>query len=406
MTFSGDHDFGGYPPPPPSGDTTPAATAPSPAARSRRTVLTAAAVAAVVGGGAGAAAVAVLGDSGSTVSAAAASGLLRSASTAPAAKPDGSISAAAARIGPSVVTLDVAGQQQQDTGSGVIIRADGYVLTNNHVVSAASGGGTITVTLTDGRRASGRVVGADAPDDLAVVKVGLTGLTAATFGSSSALVVGQTVVAVGAPLGLSDTVTSGIVSDIGRPVTTAGSDGTSAAFAAIQTDAAINPGNSGGPLVNLAGEVIGINAAIATDASSGGLQIPGQQAQSGSIGIGFAIPSDESSRIAGELIATGKATHALMGLSVADAAATGSTSQPGATVKTLDGGGPAAKAGLKVGDVVTMLQSPGITSAHIDSAAALVAAVRSHAPGDTVTITYLRGSSTHTVQVVLGSSSK
>ena len=139
-------------------------------------------------------------------------------------------------------------------------------------------------------------------------------LTAATFAKSSGLSVGQTVVAVGAPLGLSDTVTSGIISNLARPVRAGDND--QAVFDAVQTDAAINPGNSGGPLVDLSGSVVGINAAIASDQSNGGLQIPGQPSQSGNIGIGFAIPSDEASRIAGELIVKGKASHAVLGVTV------------------------------------------------------------------------------------------
>jgi putative serine protease PepD len=239
------------------------------------------------------------------------------------------------------------------------------------------------------------VVGADPSDDLAVVKVSLTGLRAASFASSAALVVGQTVVAVGAPLGLSDTVTSGIVSNTARPVQTSDSAGNSAVFNAVQTDAAINPGNSGGPLVNLSGDVVGINAAIATDPSQGGLQVPGQTSQSGNIGIGFAIGSDEAARIATQLITTGKASHAILGISVADAPA---TSTPGATVKSVTANSPAAKAGLRVGDVVTKLDQQ-----LIDNGDALVAAVRSHAPGDKVTATYRRGATTSSVQITLGS---
>jgi putative serine protease PepD len=182
-------------------------------------------------------------------------------------------------------------------------------------------------------------------------------------------------------------------------VQTGNTSTSTAVFNAVQTDAAINPGNSGGPLVDLAGDVVGINSAIATDPSQGGLQVPGQSSQSGNIGIGFAIPSDEASRIAGELITTGKATHALMGVSVGDVAATGSTTT-GAVVKTVTAGGPAAKAELKVGDVVTVLDKQ-----LINDSTALVAAVRSHAPGQTVSLTYVRGGSTHTVQVTLGSSS-
>jgi putative serine protease PepD len=351
-------------------------------------------VAAVVGGGVGAGVVALVGtdnDSGSA-------GLAFSTQSPPAAKIDGSISAAAAKIGPSVVTIKVSTSQQLDTGSGVIIRSDGYILTNNHVIAAgatSATSATLSVTLEDGRQVPGKVVGADPSDDLAVVKVSLTGLRAASFASSAALVVGQTVVAVGAPLGLSDTVTSGIVSNTARPVQTSDSAGNSAVFNAVQTDAAINPGNSGGPLVNLSGDVVGINAAIATDPSQGGLQVPGQTSQSGNIGIGFAIGSDEAARIATQLITTGKASHAILGISVADAPA---TSTPGATVKSVTANSPAAKAGLRVGDVVTKLDQQ-----LIDNGDALVAAVRSHAPGDKVTATYRRGATTSSVQITLGS---
>ena len=383
--------YGGYAPPPPA-PAAPVAVA-SRASGARRALVSTAVVAAVVGGVVGAVvSAAVSSGSGSTKIIDA--GIGRTTQSAPADKVDGSISGAAATIGPSVVTIRVSSQQEQDTGSGVIIRPDGYVLTNNHVISAAASSGTITVTLTDGRTSSAKIVGSDASDDLAVIKIGLSGLTAATFGSSSSLVVGQTVVAVGAPLGLSNTVTSGIVSDIGRPVSTGDpSQPDGPVFNAIQTDAAINPGNSGGPLVDLAGHVVGINAAIASSAS-GGLQIPGQ-AQSTNIGIGYAIPSDTASRIASELIATGHATHALMGVTVQTKTTTTGTT---ATVAKLVAGGPAAKAGLRVGDVVTKLDDELVNTSQ-----ALVAAVRSHAPGATVTVTYQRGSQTRTTSLTLGS---
>ncbi|TAM84495.1 MAG: PDZ domain-containing protein [Jatrophihabitans sp.] len=383
------------PPPAPPSEQVPApATAAEPPARRRpsrvREYAIVAVVAAVIGGGIGAATVAWSGSGGSSGTA---SGLLFNTSAAPQPKLDGSIPAAAARISPSVVTIDVTGQQQADTGSGVIIRssADGsYVLTNNHVIAAAASGGSITVVLADGRSASATVTGADVSDDLAVVKIGLGNLTAATFAPSSTLIVGQSVVAVGAPLGLSDTVTAGIVSNTARPVQTGSTAGGQTVFDAIQTDAAINPGNSGGPLVNLNGDVVGINAAIAT-AGSGGLQLPGQS-QAGNIGIGFAIPSDEAARIAAELIATGRATHAMLGVTVTDA-------PRGAAIRTVTPGSPAASAGLQPGDVVTTLGAQ-----RIGSADDLVAAVRSHAPGQTVKLGYDRGGSSHTVSVHLGSS--
>jgi putative serine protease PepD len=382
---------GGQAYPPPTPTSAPPAEGTS---RPARTALIAAVTAALVGGGIGAGTVAAF-DNGKTTTAA---NLPQTNQTAPiAAKIDGSISAAAAHIQPSVVTIDVRGSQEQGNGSGVIIRDSGYILTNDHVVSVAAGGGTMTVITHDGQQAKASIVGRDTSDDLAVIKVsGLKNLTAATFAKSSNLVVGQTVVAVGAPLGLSDTVTSGIVSSTARPVRSGDSD--QAVFDAVQTDAAINPGNSGGPLVDLNGNVVGINAAIAT-ANSGGLQIPGQTQESGSIGIGFAIPSDEASRIAGQLIDTGKATHAILGVKVSGQQSSAS-STTGATLTEVDANSPAQKVGLKSGDVVTQVDTQ-----RIDDADALIAAVRSHAPGDTVTVTYLRGTASKTARITLGSGS-
>jgi putative serine protease PepD len=383
----------GYAPPPPSSG--PSFRSPTGRPTSlRRVVFVVVVVAAVVGGGIGAGTVALFQRSSTRV---VESGLATTNQAAPAATLDGSITAAAARIGPSVVTINVTSQQEQDTGSGVVIRGDGYLLTNNHVIAAAAGGaGSVSVTLADGRVTAGTIVGRDPSDDLAVVKIGLSGLTAATFSPSSALQVGQTVVAVGAPLGLSDTVTAGIVSTIARPVQTGDSSSDTAVFNAVQTDAAINPGNSGGPLVNLNGDVVGINAAIASDQSSGGLQVPGQaQSQAGNIGIGFAIPSDEASRIAGELIATGKATHAIIGVSVQQSA---TQSVAGATVKSITAGGPAARAGIRAGDVVIQVDAQ-----RIDGPDALIAAIRSYAPAQKVTIKYRRGGHIAVVSVTLGS---
>jgi putative serine protease PepD len=353
------------------------------------------AVAAVVGGGIGAGTVAIADrNNNHSVN----TGLkITNATGAPAAQVDGTIGAAAAKIRPSVVTIDVTGGQSAGTGSGVIIRSDGYILTNDHVVSLGSSGGKITVTLADGRTAPGKIVGRDTSDDLAVVKVdGLSSLTAATFAKSSTLSVGQTVVAVGAPLGLSDTVTSGIVSNLARPVRAGDNNG--AVFEAVQTDAAINPGNSGGPLVDLNGSVVGINAAIATDTSGGGLQIPGQpQQQSGNIGIGFAIPADEASRIASELIANGKATHAILGVTVNGQ--TTSNSVVGVPLRTVTAGGAAAKAGLKVNDVVT-----AINDRKVRTSDALIAAIRTHAPGEQVQVSYTRNGTAATASVTLGTS--
>ncbi|MGX7677323.1 trypsin-like peptidase domain-containing protein [Jatrophihabitans sp. DSM 45814] len=357
-----------------------------------RPLLVTAVIAALIGAGVGAGTVAIADHNDNSVN----TGLRITNDTGvPAAKVDGTIGAAAARIRPSVVTINVTNGQTGGTGSGVILRPDGYILTNDHVVSEGANGGSISVTLSDGRTAPATIVGRDTSDDLAVIRVtALTNLTPATFGKSSSLSVGQTVVAVGAPLGLSDTVTSGIVSNTARPVRSGDND--QAVFQAVQTDAAINPGNSGGPLVDLNGSVVGINAAIATDNSGGGLQIPGQTQQSGNIGIGFAIPSDEASRIASELIATGKAYHAVIGVSVKD---TTSSTTAGVALSQVTAGGAGAKAGLKVGDLVTAVDGTPVTTA--DS---LIAVIRSHAPGEQVTLTYTRGGKSATTKVTLGKS--
>ncbi|MGN6244403.1 MAG: S1C family serine protease [Motilibacteraceae bacterium] len=386
-----------------------------PASRRRggRLLVAAALAAGLVGGGAGAGiTLAATGGGGSTTTTTVASGsggtansngTTTSTGSAPAPAADGSVQAAAQAILPSVVTIEVSGTQSggfggqqavSDTGSGVVIRQDGYVLTNNHVVSAAENGGSVHATLDDGKTVSATIVGHDASSDLAVIKLdGVSGLKAATFADSDALSVGQTVIAVGAPLGLSGSVTDGIVSTLHRPVSTGepGADAQSV-LDAIQTDAAINPGNSGGPLVDLAGRVVGINSAIATvDQSSG------QGSQSGNIGVGFAIPSNDAKKVADQLIADGKAVHAQMGVSVSDAPSS-TTGSPGlgAQIRQVANGGPAAAAGLQPGDVVTKVDDRAITDA--DS---LVVAVRSHDPGQTITVTYTRGGATRTAQVKL-----
>jgi putative serine protease PepD len=323
-------------------------------------------------------------------------GLSGSTQTAPSPKPDGTVAAAAAAISPSVVTVNVTNGNQGGTGSGIVIKSDGYILTNNHVVTLDSqtqaGANQITVTLPDGSTTAATVVGTDPSDDLAVIKVAAANLTSAAFASSAALVVGQTVVAMGAPLGLSNTVTSGIVSALARPVAT-GSGTSGSIFDAIQTDAAINPGNSGGPLVDLNGHVVGVNSAIAgTGAGSSG-------AQSGNIGIGFAIPADEASRIATELITTGKATHAVLGISVNGAQTnTGPTSATGAKVAAVQPGSPAEQAGIRAGDVITQ-----IGKQRIDDSVGAIAATRSHAPGTTVAVTVQSSGQSKTVSVTLGS---
>jgi putative serine protease PepD len=380
-----------YPQSTPAYQPEPGHAAAAPAAkptRARSTVVAAVLAGVLAGGGAGAAVVAAT-DNNSSTSAVSTSTLPASVS----AKLDGTISAAADKIIPSVVTISVAGSQESGIGSGVVIKSGGYILTNDHVVSGAANGGSIKVESYDGRTASATVVGRDSSDDLAVIKTNLTGLKVATFASSSSLKVGQTVVAVGAPLGLSDTVTSGIVSSLARTVRSGDND--QAVFAAVQTDAAINPGNSGGPLVDLNGNVVGINAAIAST-SNPGVTIPGQESQSGSIGIGFAIPSDEASRVANGLIANGTATHASLGVTVQDNA----NSTNGATIVSVKSSSAAAKAGLKAGDVVT-----GVDSFRVQTGDDLIALVRSHAPGDKIHVHYTRDGKSASTTVTLGSAS-
>ncbi|MGZ6826535.1 MAG: S1C family serine protease [Mycobacteriales bacterium] len=391
------------PPEPPSVQPPPVVPAGPPSGPRRRSTAALVALALVVGGGAGGAvATALDGGSTTTVRETSLSGTKVVEGSSDTVK--GTPESAAALISPSVVTVEVTGQAsngfggaqaQSDTGSGIILRSEGYVLTNNHVVSAAVGGGSVHLTLSDGRTVPARIVGTDPSADLAVLKVdGVSGLKAATFADSEGLKVGQAVLAVGAPLGLSNTVTQGIVSTLHRPVRTGDSSSAQAVIDAVQTDAAINPGNSGGALVDLAGRVVGINSAIATTGDSSG-------GQSGNIGVGFAIPSDAATKIADQLIATGRAVHSQIGVSVADAPGT-TDGAPGlgATVQAVVPGGPAAKAGLQAGDVVTKVDDRRVTDADT-----LIVAVRSHDPGSTVTLTLTRGGATRTVKVTLGTSS-
>jgi len=325
--------------------------------------------------------------------------LTTTSTTAPAAVnlPAGSVEAVAAKVLPSVVSIiERSTDGSGGEGSGIVLSSDGLILTNNHVVTGSTNGGSLRVTTQDGKSVDAKIIGTDPTSDLAVIKAsGVSGLTPATLGSSAQLVVGQTVVAVGSPLGLSGTVTSGIVSALNRPVTTSDSSGAAgqattsgAVLNAIQTDAAINPGNSGGPLVDLNGRVVGINSAIASLGASLG------SSQSGSIGLGFSIPIDQARRIATELINTGHATHPQLGVSLTDAA------NGGAVLASVTPGGPAANAGLQVGDVIT-----AVNGRPADTSDAVVADIRSASPGASVAITYTRAGQSATVNVKLGEAS-
>jgi putative serine protease PepD len=308
-----------------------------------------------------------------------------------------SVAAVARRILPSVVSVQVKSGQTGDTGSGIVLSTTGYIMTNNHVIAAAQQGGTLSVILPNKNRVSATVVGhPDTVDDIAVIKVsGVPNLVPVALGNSTDLAVGDPVVAVGSPLGLAGTVTSGIVSALNRPVEAGGEQGVpDDVIDAIQTDAAINPGNSGGPLVDDQGRVIGVNSAIASLSTDG---LAGQQ--TGSIGLGFAIPINEAKRIAEEIITRGYATHAIIGVRL-DASYTGEGARisPSSQPQAVTSGGPAAKAGLEPGDVIVAVDGDRITTAD-----ELIVAIRSRVPGQRITVTYLRSGQRRTVSIVLGS---
>jgi putative serine protease PepD len=307
--------------------------------------------------------------------------------------PANSVEQVAAKVVPSVVTLQSAAENDSQQGSGVILTSDGLILTNRHVVALptdGSGGDPHTlVRFSDGHTATFSVVASDPATDLAVVRAqGVSALKPITLGTSADLRVGQEVVAVGSPLGLENTVTEGIVSALHRPVNTASSEGDAGTVLdGIQTDAALNPGNSGGALTNMKGELVGLNSAMAIAAGPSSF-MPG-----GSIGLGFAIPVDQAKRIADELIRTGTASHASLGVQLNGDAAT-----RGAEVAAVTTGGPAQVAGVPDGAVITE-----VDGRMIDGADALGAALASKAPGDRVALTYIEPSGRTTMtQVILG----
>lgn len=336
--------------------------------------------------------------------------------------------AIAAKVVPSVVTIAAQGEAGSGTGSGVVLTEDGYVVTNTHVVTldGATGDAAIRVTTSDGRVYDAEVVGLDPMYDLAVIKLtDAEGLTPIEFADSSKLNVGDETIAVGAPLGLANTVTTGIVSALNRSIQIAssaapdtgaedqpqedeGENGQEGPFrfdfgqgqqqqtptetisiAVIQTDAAINPGNSGGALVDSEGKLIGINVAIATAG--------GQADGSGSIGVGFSIPSEVVERVTGEIIENGEATHGLLGAMVRPAASVEDATISGAYLEDVTEGGPAEAAGLQAGDIVTAFDGVPITDA-----TDLTAQVRALAAGSKAEVTYVRDGETHTAEVTLG----
>ncbi len=287
-------------------------------------------------------------------------------------------------VKPSVVSIKAEGNSGSGTGSGFIYREDGYIVTNNHVAAPAINGGKLTVYLEDKTSFEAKLVGRNASYDLAVLKIDATGLKPVNIGDSSAINVGDLTVAFGSPLGLSGTVTSGIVSALNRPVTAGGADDQSF-ISAIQTDAAINPGNSGGPLVNGQGQVIGVNSAIAT---------LGSGTQSGSIGLGFAIPINQAQRVISEIIETGKSSTPIAGISI-DSTYNG----VGAKIAEVVADGPAASTDLKVGDIVTKINGEAV-----EDSTELIVAIRRNNPGDTIVLTVKNtAGNEREVSVVLGS---
>ena len=341
------------------------------------------------------------------------------------------ITAVAAKASPSVVTIEVASGQNGGSGSGVVLSADGYVLTNTHVVTldGAVAEASIQVKANDGSLYAATLVGTDPISDLAVIKLtDASGLTPIEFADSSALNVGDTAIAIGSPLGLSGTVTNGIISALNRSITVASSaaptvpdesapeDGSQPPFdfwnfnipspdggtgsapqanssislPVIQTDAAINPGNSGGALLNGAGELIGINVAIANAGGS-------SASAAGSIGVGFAIPANLAQRISQELISDGTASHGLLGASVTSSSAAAGSTTVGALISEVTPGGAAEAGGLQEGDIVTNFNGVPITDAND-----LTAQVRVLAGGDTTELTYVRDGQSVSVDVTVG----
>ncbi|MEU7422098.1 trypsin-like peptidase domain-containing protein [Streptomyces sp. NPDC040750] len=312
----------------------------------------------------------------------------------------GTIANVASRALPSTVTIEAESSNGEGgTGTGFVFDKQGHIVTNNHVVADAVDGGKLTATFPDGKKYNAEVVGHAQGYDVAVIKLknAPSDLNPLALGNSDKVAVGDETIAIGAPFGLSNTVTTGIISAKNRPV--ASSDGSSSSKAsymsALQTDASINPGNSGGPLLDASGAVIGINSAIQSS-SSGGFG----SGQSGSIGLGFAIPINQAKYVAQQLIKSGKPVYAKIGASVSLEDSTDGakiTDQGASGAAAVEAGGPAAQAGLKPGDVITKLDDHVI-----DSGPTLIGEIWTHQPGDKVAITYKRGGQEHTVNLTLG----
>jgi putative serine protease PepD len=303
-------------------------------------------------------------------------------------KPD-SIAGIAARVSPSVVSIDVRSENSGGTGSGFFLDNLGYILTNNHVISSAAiNNSKITVKLANGKNYSAKLIGRDVAYDLAVIKIAVTDAPALQLGDSDEVQVGDGVIAIGSPLGLTGTVTSGIISAKNRPVTSGGGTSESSFINAIQTDAAINPGNSGGPLVDLSGAVIGINSAIATTGY-------GYGGQGGSIGLGFAIPINQARKTADQLIKNGSSTYPIMGVSL-DTRYTGNGAKISTEAGSVTPGGPAERAGIEPGDVIIEIDGKAVGTS--DEA---IVNVRSHSVGDSIKVKFKRDGVTKEVTLKL-----
>ncbi|MCK7623274.1 trypsin-like peptidase domain-containing protein [Streptomyces sp. RS10V-4] len=390
---------GGWGAPPAGGGDPWAAPGPHPAPPRRgggliAAVLVAALVAGGVGGGIGYWAAGRNDNASTTVSAPGDPGALNRKPT--------SVSGIAQRALPSVVTIEAQGASGDGgTGTGFVYDTQGHILTNNHVVASAADGGRLTATFSNGKKYDAEVIGHAQGYDVAVIKLKNAAgakLTPLPLGKSANVQVGDATIAIGAPFGLSGTVTTGIISAKDRPVASSDGGGSSASYmSALQTDASINPGNSGGPLLDAGGNVIGINSAIQSAGNGGGM---GGESQSGSIGLGFAIPIDQAKRVAQDLIKTGQPIYPQIGVQVGmretgDGATIAQTGNNGSDAVTP--GGPADKAGLKPGDTITKLDDTVI-----DSGPTLISEIWQHKPGDQVTLTFKRGGKEHTAQVTLG----
>ncbi|MBC2902819.1 trypsin-like peptidase domain-containing protein [Streptomyces cupreus] len=312
----------------------------------------------------------------------------------------GTIAGVAQKALPSTVTIEAESSSGEGgTGTGFVFDTEGHIVTNNHVVAEAVDGGKLTATFPNGKKYDAEVVGNAQGYDVAVIKLknAPSDLKPLTLGNSDKVAVGDSTIAIGAPFGLSNTVTTGIISAKNRPVASSDGTGSNASYmSALQTDASINPGNSGGPLLDAQGNVIGINSAI--QSAGNGL---GGTSQSGSIGLGFAIPINQAKVVAQQLIKTGKPVYAKIGASVSLEEGTGGakiTEQGASGSDAVESGGPAAEAGLKPGDVITKLDDRVI-----DSGPTLIGEIWTHQPGDKVKITYERDGQTRTVELTLGS---